>query len=281
MKDDNDKMILNADMHLHTNHSDGVLSTNELLPLAKNKKLKCISIVDHDSIAAIEEAIPICKKLDIKLIPGVELSSSIDNQEIHILGYFINPTNKLLLDYLQLFREERIKRTKIIVHKLNKLNIPLKLESVIELAQNGCIGRLHIAAALVKQGFVNNYLQAFEYYIKNNGPAYEKKYTITPAQAIMLISQAGGLSFLAHPGNITSENILYKLINLGIDGLEVVHPNHSKDTTNYLKKIANEYFLLETGGSDFHGGIKNDDNTLGKYTIPYKYVYAMKSRLYS
>jgi predicted metal-dependent phosphoesterase TrpH len=280
MKEKNEKLNNKTDLHLHTNHSDGALSTEELLTRSRKNGLNCISIVDHDNVSAVGEAIPLGKQLGIEVIPGVELSTIINDYEIHILGYFIDNKNENLLEYLKFFRTERITRAKRIVEKLNKLKIPLKIESVLEQANIGSVGRPHIASALVEEGYVDTYLQAFSRYIKNGGPAFEKKYTLTPAQAIELINKSGGLSFIAHPGNLMNESLIYYLINIGIDGIEVVHPNHTPETTENLKKIASEYFLLESGGSDYHGGLKNDEHVLGKYTIPTKHVTAMKQRLY-
>jgi hypothetical protein len=163
---------------------------------------------------------------------------------------------------------------------LNKLKVPLKLESVIAKNRTGSIGRPHIANALVEGGLIRSYQAAFDQYIRNGGPAYESKYTLTPSDAISLINKAGGLSFIAHPNYIKDEKIFSELINQGIDGIEVIHPSHPPETVDFLRKIASGYFLLMSGGSDYHGGLKNDENTFGTFTIPYKMVTAMKQHLY-
>jgi hypothetical protein len=280
MRLENNIKAKTTDLHLHSSCSDGNLTPDELMKKVKQAGLKCISIVDHDNIDAIDVAIKFGKQFDIEVIPGVELSTTVNNLDIHILGYFIDYNNKTFLDYLKIFKEERLKRAERIVNKLNKLKVPLKIESVIAKNCTGSIGRPHIANALVEGGLIGSYQAAFDQYIRNGGPAYESKYTLTPTEAISLINSAGGLSFLAHPNYIKDEKVFSELINQGIDGIEVIHPSHSPETVDFFQKIANEYFLLMSGGSDYHGGLKNDENAFGAFTIPYKMVTAMKQHLF-
>ncbi|RCK74516.1 MAG: hypothetical protein IGBAC_1464 [Ignavibacteriae bacterium] len=269
-----------VDLHLHTNYSDGKLSPIELLDKVKQLNIQCVGIVDHDNVDGLDEAIEYAKKLNIELIPGVELSSSIGDIDVHILGYFIDHKNKNLLEHLHIFKEERIKRARRIIDKLQKMNIPLEFESLLEKSKNSALGRPHIATAMVENGYVGSYQEAFDNYIRNGGPAYEAKYTFSPKQAIKLINQCGGLSFIAHPSAYLEDNIISQLIELGIDGIEIIHPSHPPAVVDMLHKTASEYFLLESGGSDYHGGLRGDEEALGRYTIPYKYINAMKKRLY-
>lgn len=276
-----ESMGLKADLHMHTNFSDGELSPNELLALCVRKGLSIISITDHDSVSAFPDAAAQGKKLGLEVIAGVELSASLDDKDIHILGYFVNYENKRLQEYLEFFRIERVKRAERIVAKLNALNIPLKFESVMERAGIGSVGRPHIASALLDQGFIKTYHEAFDRYIGNSGPAYEKKFQLSPEEAIQLISSSGGLSFLAHPGRFTSEEVIQHLIKKGLDGIEVIHPSHTPAHSAHYRGIVGEYFLLESGGSDFHGGKKSDGVTLGEYFIDGGKVEMMKNRLFS
>jgi predicted metal-dependent phosphoesterase TrpH len=269
-----------ADLHMHTTHSDGTLSTHELVRRAKEVGLTTISITDHDNAGGIEEAVELGKALGVNVVPGVELSVSVDDQDIHILGYFFDYRNRNLLEYLSFFRAERIRRAERIVEKLNNLKIPLKLESVLEQAGPGSVGRPHIAHAMLEEGLTGSYHEAFLKYIGQGKPAYEKKFQVSPAEAIDLISSTGGLSFVAHPGNSIDERVLVELIKEGVDGIEVVHPSHSPERVSHYKGIAGEYFLLTSGGSDFHGGKKYDDDTLGKYYISEHQVEMMRRRLY-
>lgn len=176
------------------------------------------------------------------------------------------------------FREERIIRAARIVDKLKQIGIEISLDDVMKIAKNSAVGRPHIAQALLEIGAVNSFQEAFNRYIKNGGPAYEKKVHLSPQSAFKIISDAGGLSFIAHPGKM-SQSLIKELIDAGADGIEVIHPSHSKDLVRFYRGIVNEYFLLESGGSDFHGGKRNDENNFGKYYTTPIVVEAMRSRL--
>jgi predicted metal-dependent phosphoesterase TrpH len=155
------------------------------------------------------------------------------------------------------------------------------MEAVKQCAGDGAVGRPHIASALLNLNLTRTYQEAFERYIGNNSPAFEKKFQLTPADAVALISSSGGLSFLAHPGKYTSDNMLQQLIKAGLDGIEVIHPAHSPELVAHYRGVVNEYCMLESGGSDFHGGNKNDDETLGNMAVDPEVVNVMKRRLFS
>jgi predicted metal-dependent phosphoesterase TrpH len=266
------------DLHIHTTYSDGFYSPYEIIEKAKASGLDVISITDHDNIKAINEAAEIGRDFGIEVIPGVEISSEISNREIHILGYFFDPDNQELEHYLNFFREERIKRASRIVKKLNNLGFRISLDQVLEKAKNSAVGRPHIANVMLENNIVSSFFEAFNKYIGNGGPAYEKKVYLSPQSAFRIISDAGGLSFIAHPGNMP-ENILKEIIEAGVDGIEVIHPSHSKLQEKFYRGIVNTYFLLECGGSDFHGGKREDEKNLGSYFTDYSVIDGMRKRL--
>ena len=271
-------MNLKTDLHTHTYHSDGFYAPENLLTKAHKRGIEVLSITDHDSMNGISEAIEIAKKFGIEIVPGVEISSDIRDTEVHILGYFVDPNNKELEHYLNFFREERYKRAIRIVKKLNILGLNITIDDVLVFAKNSAIGRPHIAQALLAKGQVKSFFEAFYKYIGNHAPAYERKVHLSPQSAFKIINDAGGLSFIAHPGDMP-EILIKELIDAGVDGIEVIHPSHSPEQVRFYRGIVNQYFLLESGGSDFHGGKREDDENLGKYHTTSKVVEAMKTRL--
>lgn len=271
-------MIRKIDLHMHTNYSDGQHSPEELIIKVKEAGIDLISITDHDTIGGIAEGIEIGKHYGIEVIPGLEISSDIKDREVHILGYFFDPNNNELEEYLKFFRIERIKRASRIAEKLNALGLNIKLEDIMDVAKNSAVGRPHIAKAMVNKGLVSNYFEAFNKYIGNNCPAFERKVHLSPRSAFKIINDAGGLAFIAHPGNLP-DAIMIELIDAGLDGIEVIHPSHLPHQIKHYRGIVNEYFLLESGGSDFHGGDRNDYSNLGKYTIGFSKIEAMRKQL--
>lgn len=269
-----------ADLHIHSYYSDGAHSPEEVLRRAKLAGITIASITDHDNVAGVDEALDYGRALGIEVVPGIELSVTIGSKDIHLLAYFFDHRNAELLEFLTFVRTQRYHRAQRMVKKLNDLHLAVSFDAVLNEAGIGSIGRPHIANALVKGGFIESYYDAFERYIGNNGPAFETKYIVEPEYAIRLMSKAGGLVFLAHPGKYTREFELSTLIRAGIDGIEIVHPSHTAALETHYKGIANQYFLLESGGSDFHGGLKGDDAALGKYTVGADFVEKMKTRLF-
>ncbi|HUI09929.1 MAG TPA: PHP domain-containing protein [Bacteroidota bacterium] len=268
-----------ADLHLHTTYSDGALSPSELVDRARQAGLTAISITDHDHTGALGEALALGARAGIEVIPGVELSTMVGESDVHILGYFIDPGDARLQEYLALFRVERRKRAERIVRKLNGLNVPLTIDGVLRRAGDGSVGRPHIATALVEEGLIGTYQEAFTRYIGFGKPAYEKKYMISPREAISMIAAAGGLSFIAHPSTFIEEGVLLDIIHAGIDGIEVVHPSHTPELVAHYRGIVGEYFLLASGGSDFHGGKRNDLDAFGRYTVSEAELTMMRRRL--
>lgn len=266
------------DLHTHTYFSDGQYSPEELIIKAKAAGIDVISISDHDTVDGIPEAIEAGNKFGVEIIPGLEISSDIRDREVHLLAYFFDPLNKELEEYLKFFRAERIKRAIRIIEKLDALGLNISIDDVMKIARNSAVGRPHIAKALVNNGLVSNYFEAFSKYIGNGCPAYERKVHVSPRSAFKIISDAGGLSFIAHPGNLP-DVIMVELIEAGLDGIEVVHPSHLPYKVKHYRGIVNEYFLLESGGSDFHGGERNDYQNLGKYTTTYPKIEAMRKQI--
>lgn len=272
-------IVPGADFHMHTVYSDGALTPRELLERARGAGLRVVSITDHDNVSGIREALTAAEEFGVELVPGVELSAHVDGREVHMLGYFIDIENVSLNQFLSLLREERLQRAERMVEKLKTLNIPIRMEQVLERAGKGSVGRPHVANVIIDEGFAESHQEVFTKYIGYKGPAYVEKFQCSPEEVISLIAAAGGLSFLAHPGNSVNEQTISRLIKAGMDGIETIHPSHSPEMVAHYKGVVHEYFLLECGGSDFHGGRRNDDAFLGRYTIPLTSIDAMRKRL--
>ncbi len=271
-----------GDLHMHTHYSDGFFSPKEVVYKAKKIGLSVIAITDHDSVNGINEAIEAGVACNINVIPGIELSAMYGEREVHILGYFINHRSPELNEYLKFFRAERVKRAREMVRRLNNLKIPVAFDSIMQNAEGRSIGRPHIAAAVLETGSVKSYLEVFHKYIGFGCPAYVEKYRLEVNDAVAMISKAGGLSFIAHPESIrdtTNDTVLFEVIKTGVDGIETIHPSLNKQKSMYYRGIAQEYYLLESGGSDFHGGKRGDEDHIGRYGIPLEYIDAMQTRL--
>lgn len=266
-----------VDLHMHSVHSDGQLPVRSIIDFAATAGLRAIAITDHDAVEGIEEAMQLGREKGLEVISGIELSATIENRDIHILGYFFNHEDQFFLNRIRRFKDERYKRAEKMVRKLNAAGVQLQMDAVMEFAGHAAVGRPHIADAMVKHGLAESIEVVFRDYIGYGGIAYEDKFNITPEEAIRIIADAGGLSFLAHPSLNLKQKYLYQIIHSGIHGIETIHPNHSENSSSYYKRIVQQHGLLESGGSDCHG--RNGEINIGKYHVPYAVIDAMKQRL--
>lgn len=271
------KISQKADLHTHTTASDGMLSPAELIDAAAAAQLRAIAVTDHDTTAGFAEAAARGAELGVEVIPAIEMSARADKGEVHILGYFVDPADPKLNAHVTFSKNMRLSRAYAILHKLDDHGHPLSIKSVLGRAGNSPIGRPHIAEAMVQQGVVSSYNDAFNRWIGDGRPAFVEKHNATPAEVIALIHRAGGVAVLAHPGPALSHDALYELAASGLDGIEVVHPRHRLSAQKHLRQLAQTFDLLTTGGSDFHGGRKENE-ALGDYVIAYKHVENLRAR---
>lgn len=271
-----------ADLHVHTNISDGTFTPEKVVEYAKMQGLDAIAITDHDTCAAIAPAARAAKGPGLEIIPGVELTAELDEDEIHILGYFIDWQDEIFIRKLEKLCRVREERAKEILRKLSEQGIDLKYEELLDIAGRGpgSVGRLHIASLLYKKGKIASMRDAFTKYIGNNSPAYVKKFKLSPKEAVDMIKSVGGVAVLAHPKTINTEtrplkDIIGALAAEGIQGIEVYHSDHNAKDSRELKKIADELGLLITGGSDCHG-LGKKEVLLGKVKVPYELVEKLR-----
>jgi predicted metal-dependent phosphoesterase TrpH len=269
-----------VDLHLHTNFSDGILTPTQVVMKAKELGLRAIGIVDHDTIDGIAEAVEAGSRVGVEIVSGVELSTQFEGRDVHILAYYFDPTNPHLMEYLERFQEGRYLRAAKMIRNLNHLGIRLTMDEVEERVKGRSIGRPHLAEVLMEKGYVETFQEAFQRYIGYGSLAYEEKYKISPEEAIGLISEAKGLSFLAHPGYFISDEIIFHFVKAGLDGIEIVHPKLSDNRTRHLQQLARKHGVLVSGGSDCHGG-RDGCLFIGHYNVPYTILKEMKRVLWS
>ncbi len=244
---------MQADLHVHSTASDGTLAPSRLVELAAAAGLDVLSITDHDTVEGVGPAIEAGERHGVTVVPGVELSSWLDGTDCHILGYFIDHTSSALTERLLELRHDRLERAVQMVESLSEAGYDIGLDDVLQLASGGSVGRAHIARALVESGAVTSVSDAFDRLIGRKGPFYVRKRLSTPADAVRLIKDAGGVAVCAHPAVGGVERLLPDLIREGLGGIEAFHPEHAEEDRDRLASLARERGLLVTGGTDFHG----------------------------
>jgi predicted metal-dependent phosphoesterase TrpH len=254
-----------VDLHAHTIFSDGALTPEAVVARAVERSLAALAITDHDSVEGLEPA-RLAAGSALELVPGIEVSSSLEGADLHILGYYIDPEDPQLNEALGRFREERVRRMQSMVERLSELGVGVDLDVVLELAGPGVVGRPHLAEALVRAGQVETADEAFRRFIGARGEAYVPRPRFHPERAIALIHAAGGVSVLAHPGAALSDLVVERLASAGLRGVEVWHPQHGAASVRRFRGLARKLGLLETGGSDYHGWPRGTE--LGELSVP-------------
>ncbi|MBM4445873.1 MAG: PHP domain-containing protein [Chloroflexi bacterium] len=245
---------MKADLHVHTTASDGRLEPREIVSLAVKVGLDAIAITDHDTVGGVVPALAAAEVFpSFVVIPGVEINTDVPHGEVHILGYFIDYTDRKLAIALQRLRDSRRERAQQMIAKLRSLGMKIEWQRVSELAQGGSVCRPHIAQALFEKSYVGSEKEAFDKYIGHDGPAYVERYKLLPAEAVKLILDAQGLPVLAHPIDILDLNeFVPKLKSVGLIGIEVYYRDYSSGIIEELLKVANQHALVPTGGTDYH-----------------------------
>jgi predicted metal-dependent phosphoesterase TrpH len=254
-----------VDLHCHSTASDGSLSPTEVVGLAVQHGLSALSLTDHDTIAGVAEARDEAKKLNLDFLPGIEISCEYPHPgTMHLLGYGVNIESPILRDLTKTLIAGRDNRNPKIIAKLQELGIAITMNEVEAQAGGNVLGRPHIAAILLRKGYVTSIKQAFDKYLAPGGLAYFDKERLTARQAIELVRQSGGLPVLAHPSQLRTENsaqlqqVIKDLADMGLAGLEVIHSDHDESQIAAYTSLAERFGLLATGGSDFHGKAVKD-----------------------
>ncbi len=259
-----------GDFHMHSTQSDGVLSPTELIDLAASHGVRVMALTDHDTLAGLDEAIAAAARHPgFTLIPGVELSCDVPGGEVHMLGHFVDRTNRDFVARLDRFRAGRVERAEKMVTALESLGAPIDWERVQEIAGEGSVGRPHVAQALMERGHVETIADAFDRYLGRNGPAYVEREKLTPPEAIEMIRNANGLPVFAHPSFTQDyEEVAASLASAGLFGMEVFYKAYPPDLVQSLRELAGSHGLFALGGSDYHGLGNADDRDPGDIPLP-------------
>lgn len=261
------------DLHTHSTCSDGTDTPEELVELALEKGLVALAVTDHDSVDGVARAQKAAEGKPIHVIPGVEISCEYtippkaglpsEKKEIHMLGYQIDIENQDLKNALRFAVEERDNRNREMCRKLHDAGYPISYEQLLEKFGNVTIARPHFARILMEAGSIPSIKSAFDGVLSDDSPYYVHRRYLTPAEGIHAIIAAGGLPVLAHPMMYhfsVSEihRMLAELTGEGLVGIEALYSRNRGTDEAFVRKLAHDFGLFITGGTDYHGANKPD-----------------------
>lgn len=263
---------MRIDLHTHSLRSDGSDTPEDLVARAFATGLDVVALTDHDTVAGWDGAAPAGERLGIKVVLGIEFSTTNVDRGQHLLGYNLDPAHPAVREILRRSATAREDRVAALFARLDELGLSVDRDYVTSLA-GGIPSRKHMAAGLVTAGHVATDDEAFARFLNEGGPAYVQRYRPTIAQAITAIRAAGGVSVIAHPrdgkrGPGVSEGRFAELGACGLNGIEVDHPQHSAEVRDELRSIASNLGLVATGSSDYHGTRKTDHDLGCNTTAP-------------
>ncbi len=270
-----------ADLHTHSSASDGSDSPMELVRKADGLNLGAIALTDHDSLDGLPHFMGARASDELTRVPGLEISAEYDSKEVHILGYFVPLDSKSLNDELEYLRQSRHDRLPKMIKKLNDLGIDVTLEELYEdLDGVSSPGRPHVAQLLIKKGFVDTTLEAFQKYLASDRPAYVKKVRMDALKAVKLLRSVRAVPVLAHPLTIKVDDLrqlIETLMSVGLLGIEVEYDYSFMGihrTSDEVRELVHGLDIIHTGGSDYHGTIHYTD--LGSITVPMEVVDSLE-----
>ena len=275
------------DLHLHTTASDGRLTPAELVARASQAGLTTISVTDHDTVAAFADVSAAAARANIRVVPGIEITSIEDGRDVHMLGYFFDPASPALATFLEGQRGLRVARVREIGVRLSALGMQVDVEAVLQAAANkpgSSVGRPQLARALVAAGYVESVQDAFEQWLATGQPAYVPRTGPSPATVIDVIHGAGGVASFAHPAVTKKDRLISTLADRGLDAVEVYHSDHTPEDSRAYELLATRLGTLISGGSDFHGddptrpGARARRGVLGVVSLPAAAFAALEAR---
>jgi hypothetical protein len=266
------------DLHLHTTASDGTDTPAELVRACLEAGITAMAVTDHDTTAAIPEVAREAERAGIDSVPGIEITAAWRGTDVHVLGYFFDPSSAVLASFLGGQIEDRIRRARAVGERLASLGVPIDMAALISRLNGRPLLRPHIAGALVEAGHAANGADAFERYIGQGRPAYVARQGATPAEVVAVIHEAGGVSSMAHPGITRTDDLIPALAAAGLDALEAYHTDHTAEEAARYLALARRLGLAVTGGSDFHGYRSEHASGFGRVQLPATEFAALRRR---
>jgi len=259
---------MRADLHVHSNASDGTDPPAEVMRRAAQAGLDVVALTDHDTVAGHAQARH-ARPPSLILVPGMELSCRLDGHSVHLLAYLFDPGHPELAAETRRIRDDRVLRARAMVDRLVDLGVPISWDDVAAIAGTAVVGRPHIARAMAASGAIASPDQAFTRdWIADGGRAYVGRYALDPVRAITLVRSAGGVAVLAHPradrALMVSEAQIAGLAAAGLAGVEVFHPDQPESEQASLLGLTRDLGLIATGGSDDHGSLTG--HRIGSHT---------------
>jgi predicted metal-dependent phosphoesterase TrpH len=269
------------DLHLHTTASDGTLDPGALITRAHGLGVRTLSVTDHDTMSGIPAAAEAASALGLEFLPGIEITAVMGKRDVHLLAYFLDQQPSGLESFLVSQLKNRVDRARQMAARLDTLGVPIEIESIVDGAtETGrAIARPLIARALVDAGHARTEKEAFDRWIGDGGPGYVPREGSTPANVVRLVSRAGGVTSLAHPGLLSRDSLIPSLSKAGLAALEVYHPAHNGSTRSHYAKMAERLDLALTGGSDFHGDGHHRASSFGTVGLPRESFIVLLQRL--
>lgn len=268
------------DLHLHTTASDGLSTPDALVARTAAAGLTTIAVTDHDTLAAVPAVRQAAAQAGIRVIPGLEVTAVHHEQDVHVLGYFVEPGDPELERFLNAQRADRRRRVEEILERLAGMGMPVESNLGAEAAETAgrALGRPIVARALVEAGHARDIGDAFDKFLAHGRPAFVARRGASPADVIAVLSRAGGLASFAHPGKLGLDGLIVELAAAGLAAIEAFHPDHTaKDVAKY-QRLAADLGLAVTGGSDFHGPGAGRVDALGEVVLPAAELAAFEAR---
>lgn len=266
-----------ADLHLHTTASDGSCEPEEIPDLVRSHHLETISITDHDTLGGYDRVAGLLDSdSELTLVPGIEFTATVPGRQIHVLAYDFDPDSSRIRALVRRQIDARSERMEKILHLLSKQGVDVSLAEVEAQARSRVVGRPHLARALVRKRVVATVGEAFMRHLSGRRIESIETDFVRLEELTRTVAEAGGVSVLAHPGPLYEQEEILDYLEVGLDGIEVMHPSHDFEQQKRFRELARSRHLLMTGGSDFHGSPDKYSPWLGVVTIGSSHVASLR-----